>query len=157
MDLTKVAEIVQDTFKQALEEKRYRFGMPQPRGIGNKVASGSLRDSIQAVATNDGILVFMNDYGKWVQSGRKAGKYVPIKPLEEWIKRRGINFKSKFGKTLTTRQMAYAISTNIAKYGIPSDPGWMDVAIENLYNNKELEELLGELTVDDLINALEGI
>lgn len=157
MDLTKIAEIIENTFKNALDKPIYRYGMPTKRGVAEKSNTGSLRNSIEAIPNNYGIFVYMNDYGKWVQSGRQRGKYVPIKPIEEWIKQRGISFKDKKGKQLTTKQMAFAISTNIKNYGIPSDPSWMDVAVEDLMKNKDLDELLGEMTVGELIEKLQGI
>ena len=157
MDLNKVAEILETTFKQALEKPIYRFGLPVEKGRANKIASGSLRNSIEAIPTNQGIFIFMNDYGKWVQSGRFPGKYVPIAPLEKWVKERGLQFKNKNGKPMTTKQMAFAISTNIKNFGIPTDPSWMDVAIDNLLDNKELDGLLTNMTIEELIEKIEGI
>jgi hypothetical protein len=157
MDLEKIAKIIETTFKSALEKPIYRFGLPTKKGVANKIASGSLRNSIEAIATNQGIFVFMNNYGKWVQSGRQPGKYVPIAPLEKWVKERGISFKNKSGKLLTTKQMAFAISTNIKNFGIPTDPSWMDVAIDELIDNKQLDELLLNMSVEELIEKIEGI
>lgn len=157
MDLDKIAQIIESTFKKALERPIYRFGMPTEKGKADKIASGSLRNSIEAIPTNQGIFVFMNDYGKWVQSGRMPGKYVPIAPLEKWVKERGLNFLDKNGKAMTPKQMAFAISRNIYKFGIPTQPSWMDVAIESLLDNKELVDLLGQMTVDELIEKIEGI
>jgi len=160
MDLNKVAQIVQDTFKKALYEPQYRFGIG-PNSIGgtsDKVASGSLYDSIEAIPSKDGIFIFMNSYGKFVNKGRQQGKYVPIKPLEEWVKARGLSWKDKNGKAMSTKTMAIIISKNIKNVGIPALPfGWMDYAIEQLYSNKDLENLLVDMTVDDLINKFQGI
>jgi hypothetical protein len=160
MDLTKIAQIVQDTFKKALYEPQYRFGIG-PNSVGgtsDKVASGSLYDSIEAIPSKDGIFIFMNSYGKFVNKGRQAGKYVPIKPLEEWVKSRGLSWKDKNGKAMSTKTMAIIISKNIKNVGIPALPfGWMDYAIEELYKNKDLENLLVDMTVDDLINKFQGI
>jgi hypothetical protein len=157
MDFEKIAQIIQDTFRSALEKPIYRYGMPIKKGTSSKIATGSLRNSIEAIPTNQGIFVFMNDYGKWVQSGRLPGKYVPIAPLEKWVKDKGLNFTDKNGKAMTPRQMAYAISKSIHRFGIATDPSWMDVAIEELLQNKELEDLLGQMTVDELIEKIEGI
>jgi len=160
MDLSKIAQIVQDTFKKALYEPQYRFGIG-PNSVGgtsDKVASGSLYDSIEAIPSKDGIFIFMNSYGKFVNKGRQAGKYVPIKPLEEWVKARGLSWKDKNGKAMSTKTMAIIISKNIKNVGIPALPfGWMDYAIEELYKNKDLENLLVDMTVDDLINKFQGI
>jgi len=160
MDLEKIAQIVQDTFKKALYEPQYRFGIG-PNSVGgesDKVASRSLYDSIEAIPSKDGIFIFMNSYGKSVNKGRNPGKYVPIKPLEEWVKARGLSWKDKDGKAMSTKTMAIIISKNIKNVGIPALPfGWMDYAIEELYKNKDLENLLVDMTVEDLINKFQGI
>ena len=157
MDLNRISEIIVETLQSALYEPQYQFGIPK-KGESDKVASGSLRDSIEAIPSKDGIFVFMNSYGKYVNSGRQKGKYVPIKPLEDWIRSRGLQGKDKNGKPISNRSFAYAISRTIYKKGIPALPfGWMDFAIEQLYENKELESLLAEMSVDDLINQLQGI
>ncbi len=158
MNLEQLSIIIEDIFKESLEENRYHFGLDKRKGISNKVASGSLRDSVKAIPGKGEIGIEMNSYGKFVQSGRKSGKKnVPIDALILWIKERSLTGKDKDGKRMSTRSFAFAIQRNIKKFGIPSKPGWYDVAIEKIYNNKEIEELIGDLTVDDLINKLEGI
>jgi hypothetical protein len=158
MDYNKLAEIIETTFKQALEEPVYKFGLPSLSGGPTKKSNtGSLRDSLKATSTSYGVALEGNVYGQWVQSGRMPGKYVPIAPLEEWVKEKGLNFKNKKGKPLTPKQMAFAISKHIQKFGIPSAPGWYDVAIQKLFENKELEEVLGDITVDELIEKIQGI
>jgi hypothetical protein len=151
MDFEKLADVIEGVFKNALEQKRYRFGLPQKKGISNKIASGNLKNSIEAIPVTDGIGIFMAPYGKWVQSGRLPGKYVPIRPLEKWIQDRNIKVKG-----MTTKQLAFAISNHIHSFGIPASD-WMDVAIEELYTNKQIESILVDMTVDDLINKIEGI
>jgi len=96
MDLEKVAPIIETIMKKTLEQKRYPFGFAKFRGVGNKVASGKLRDSIKVVTkkvNNDetGIQVISEEYAQWVQSGRLPGKKgVPIGAIEQWIKERGL-------------------------------------------------------------------
>jgi hypothetical protein len=162
MDYSKLGKIIEDTFKQALDEPVYRFGLPGLTGgpikKTNDGDTSNLRDTIKAIPTEYGIDLEMNVYGQWVQSGRMPGKYVPIKPLEEWITQKGLKFvNKKTNKPMTTKQMAFAISNHIHTFGIPSAPGWYDVAIQNLYNNKELDNILGDITVDELISKTQGI
>lgn len=157
MDLTKIAEIIESTFKEALEQPIYRFGLPGLKNKGTKVNTGTLRDSIEAVPTSDGIFIFMEKYGKWVQSGRQPGKYVPLDPLEKWIIKKGLRFKDKNGKDISTRGMAAILSKHIYKWGIPTSPPWMDYAILQLEKNTKLQELLGQMAVDDLVEKIQGI
>ncbi len=99
----------------------------------------------------------MNDYGQWVQSGRLRGKKgVPIDALEKWIKARGIQGRDKKGRFIKRRSLAFAIQTNIKKFGIRS-ANWYDVAIDKVLEDNEIIELLEGAAIEDLINAIEGI
>jgi hypothetical protein len=162
MNLDEIAPIIEAKFKKALEERRYPFGFGKYKGLSNKVASGSLRNSVTVTAdsTGDGIdtlAIAMNNYGQWVQSGRLPGKKgVPIDAIEKWIKQRGLKGRDKKGRFITNRSFAFGIQKNIKKFGIkPSN--WYDVAIESILEDTEIINLLGEQTVEDLINAIEGI
>jgi hypothetical protein len=160
MDLDKIGDIIVDNFKKALEEKRYRFGNPpRPTRLGNKIASGKLYNSIEATTSNDAIQIKMEDYGIFVQGGRKRGdKGVPISALLDWIKRR--NIKSR---DLTDRQLAFAIQSNIKKFGIrPSN--WFDVAIDNMFEDARFSDLFETEVADqieerivEIIDKIEGI
>ena len=111
MDLENIAPLIEENIKKALAEKRYPFGIKTRPGISNKIASSSLYNSVQVNQSgNDTLEVLMNDYWKYVQSGRLPGKK-----------------------------------------GVPIE------AIENIFNDNRIIELLGEATLDDLINTIEGI
>lgn len=158
MDLERLSIILEDIFKESLEENIYRFGLAGRSGVSNKIASGSLRNSINAIPNDNVISIEMNTYWKFVQSGRKAGKKgVPVDALIKWIKERGLSGKDEKGKRMSTRSFAFAIQRNIKKFGIPSKPGWLDIAVEKMYNSQELMDVLGDITVDELINKLEGL
>lgn len=161
MDLNAIAPIIETKFKDALAEKRYPFGYAKKQGLSNKIASGSLQKSIQVSVNqtpNGGTLqISMNDYGQWVQSGRLPGKKgVPVDALEKWIIDRGLQGRDKKGRYIKRRSFAFAIQANIKKFGIRTS-NWYDVAIENVLDDPEIINLLGDSTIEDLINTLEGI
>jgi hypothetical protein len=160
MDLDKIAPIIVDNFKKALEEKKYKFGNP-PQGtrLGNKIASGKLRDSVTAVTSKNAIELQMEGYGQYVQSGRQRNiKGVPIDALLEWMRER--NIKSR---DLTDRQLAFAIQRNIKKFGIrPSN--WFDNAIDKMFEDPRFMDVFQttvvedlELRIEEVIDILEGI
>jgi len=62
----------------------------------------------------------MNEYGEWVDKGRKAGKNPPFTPLRKWVQDRRIQFRSNKGKFQTYDQTAWAIVKSIGKKGIPA-------------------------------------
>lgn len=162
MDLEKIAPIIEKIMKETLEQKRYPFGFAKFRGVGNKVASGKLRDSISVqvkkVNENETIIqVLSEQYAQWVQSGRLPGKKgVPITAIENWIKSRGLQGRDKTGKFIKRRSFAFAIQNNIKKFGIrPSN--FLDVALETIAQDQKIMELLGDAAYEELIDLIEGI
>jgi len=157
MDLDKIVPIIENIFKKTLEKKRYPFGFAKNKGVSNKISTGSLRNSIKVSAKDDSIQIEMNAYGQWVQSGRAPGKKgIPISAIISWIKARKLKGRDKKGRFIKDVSFAFGIQNNIKKFGIrPSN--WYDIAIDEMFNNKEIEQLLGDATMEDLINALEGI
>jgi hypothetical protein len=162
MDLERIAPIIEEIMKKTLEQKRYPFGFSKFRGIGNKVASGKLRDSITVTVVkrseDETILkVMAEQYSQWVQSGRLPGKKgVPIAALEKWIKDRNIQGRDKKGRYIKRRSFAFAIQSNIKKFGIrPSN--FLDVALEMLADDPRIMQLIEDEAFDELINLIEGI
>jgi hypothetical protein len=167
MDIEAIAPILEDIIRQSLYEKRYPFGFSKNRGVGNKVASGTLARSVQVDVgkrkSSHGnyetyyFQVLMEQYYQWVQSGRRPGnKYVPIGSLMKWIKDRGLKGRNKKGKFITDKSFAFAISRNINKFGIrPSN--FLDVSLEKVMKDPRIAELMGDATYEDLINIIEGI
>ena len=98
------------------------------RGMSNKIASGMLYDSIQGgveIGTdgNAYAVLYYADYFKYVNEGRRPErKRVPLSALLQWIKIRGIKPKNYKGRGRPSKKgqlnMAFAIQTNIYKYGI---------------------------------------
>ena len=158
MDLENIAPLIEENIKKALAEKRYPFGIKTRPGISNKIASSSLYNSVQVNQSgNDTLEVLMNDYWKYVQSGRLPGKKgVPIEAIEKWINERKLKGRDDKGKFIKKRSFAFAIQTNIKKFGIPPS-NFLDVAIENIMDDKRIIELLGDSVLEDLIDKIEGL
>lgn len=125
-----VSHLVQH-IKDAIAEKKYPYapgfkGGGTTRGQGDKIATGQLYDSIQGSVEvgpdgNPYAVIQYADYFKYVNRGRPAGlKKVPISELLAWIKIRGVRFRNEKGRFRkgSNLQMAFAIQTNIFKYGI---------------------------------------
>lgn len=76
----------------------------------------SLDYRVSSGANSISVIVEMNDYGKYVNTGRKRGaRKVPIDALVEWIKQRGIESNNK--KAIG---IAFAIQKTIQRDGIPT-------------------------------------
>jgi hypothetical protein len=168
MDLEQLSPIIEQIFKQVLSEQRYPYGVKGKKG--NKVASGKLRDSIKAVPTDQNTIEILGPggkplnltYGDWggngdVNTGRKKGLTgVPIEVIEKWIDQRGLRGRDKKGKFIKKRSFAFAIQTNIKKFGIRAS-NFVEISLDVLLQNAELINKVEELAVEELIDKLEGI
>lgn len=161
MDLEKIAPILEEIIKEAIAEKVYPFGFGKYRGTSNKIASKKLYDSIKVVTSKKKdmaiLQIIMIDYGQYVQAGRRPGNgYVPIKSLIQWIKDRKLKGRNKQGQYISNESFAFAIRSNIRKFGIRPAP-FLDVSMEKILEDPRIVELIGDAAYEDLINAIEGI
>jgi hypothetical protein len=110
--------------RERLLAKDYPYGNPDVKGSGDKYASGqlynSLSGSIEIGPNGEPIaLIQYQDYFNNVNFGRRAGvKRVPLSALMQWIKIRGLKGRDKKGRFMSTTNLAWAIQTNIFKYGV---------------------------------------
>ena len=161
MDLEKIAPILEQIIKDAIAEKVYPFGFGKYKGTSNKIASKKLYDSIKVNAVKKSgmfvLQVIMIEYGQYVQAGRKPGNgYVPIKSLLEWIKDRKLKGRNKQGQYISNESFAFAIRSNIRKFGVKPAP-FIDISMEKILEDPRIIEIIGNEAYDDLINAIEGI
>lgn len=86
----------------------------QHRATGDLISSLDYRLKNRSIGFT--LEILMNDYGLFVNTGRKPGKKkVPIQALLEWIKQKGIETNNK--KALG---VAFAIQKTIQKEGSPT-------------------------------------
>lgn len=93
------------------------------------IASGDLINSlkIDIEKTDDGAIISLagNDYITFIEKGRKRGKYAPLKPLEKWVRAKGLATEQK-----KVTSIAFAINNKIKREGIKPRP-----ILENTFNN----------------------
>lgn len=121
--LSKFGKLLTTYIKNEIRKKQFPYGNPI-KGVSDKVASGKLVESIGfGVDTGpDGdptlVLTYV-DYFENVNLGRKKQKKkVPISALLDWIKVRGLRGRDKKGRFIPQLSFAFAIQTNIYKFGI---------------------------------------
>lgn len=91
----------------------------------NKKATGNLINNIQCKiayqGTNYVVFLELEDYWKYVEEGRKAGKFPPVNKILDWIKIKPVlPTPMENGKLPTEEQLAFLISRKIANEGIPA-------------------------------------
>jgi hypothetical protein len=151
--------------KEKIESNTYPYGHPQ-RGRGNKVATGHLLESLtyevvdfQGQAT---LKITYADYFKYVNLGRRAGvRRVPLKVLIDWIRVKGIRGRGKNGRPMNELSLAWAVQTNIFKYGIRPANIYDNTIdnLEDLFDNPPPEiaaelNLLYEAIGEDINNII---
>ena len=90
--------------------------------------SGKLRKSIKhdidVFKNSFGFYIEMEDYGKWVDKGRKPGKGMPVRELMQWIKSKPIRLRDlKTGSFIEStpsrlKSLAFLINRKIKEEGI---------------------------------------
>ena len=84
-------------------------------------ASGNLSGTASYTCNFDGrhfeVYFILEEYWKYVEYGRKSGKFPPLNKIEEWIRIKPIVPSSKSRKIPSTKQLAFLISRSIAKNG----------------------------------------
>ena len=80
----------------------------------------SLRYEVDVTANAVNFDFIMEEYGEWVDKGRKKGTMPPQKEIFKWVQKKGIQFRDNRGKFKTYESTAWAIAKSIKKRGIPA-------------------------------------
>ena len=163
-------ERVLNEFAQEVVEA-YKKGVIQYDAI----ASHRLLDKVDVgpISTDGGkfiVTIKLMDYWKYVEAGRQAGKMPPVSAIEEWLSyKRDINGSTQRGvpsyAALTpslmdtsvpksTNSLAWAIATNIKKYGIKARP-ILAPSVEETFKN--FRESIAEAVAKDVGNSFIAI
>lgn len=84
-------------------------------------ASGALAQSARYEVRYDGstyeVGLWLEDYWRYVENGRRSGKFPPLDKIEQWIKVKPVLPRAYNGKLPTERQLAFLIGRKIALEG----------------------------------------
>ena len=108
-----------------------------------KVASGKLRDFTVEVVQDDkwfNIVFNLEHYWKYVENGRKPGKFPPASAIMEWIRVKPIVPHPMNNRVPTTKQLAFLIARSIAQNGIKPTH-----ALQNTLANPQVENFIEQL------------
>ena len=70
-------------------------------------ATGKLMDSMKAVVNKSELTFELESYARYVDQGRRPGKYAPVKAIKDWCKVKGID-----------QSLAFVINRSIYENGI---------------------------------------
>lgn len=138
-----------ETYGQVLEEQ-YREGIANT----NAFASGRLFDSVHHIVTVEDhtidLSLSLEDYWKYVEEGRKPGKFPPLDKIEEWIRIKPVApYPDARGRVPSNSQLAFLIGRKIAEEGtegkhllqnaIDSTQDWMEIIEQAISKDIEIE------------------
>jgi hypothetical protein len=109
--------------KKNLAKKRRRK-MGSGRFVTSKIDNtGRLSSSIKFKSSGEDSYFEMNEYGLYVDEGRKPGKYAPVKPIQSWVKSKPVLPRDERGRFMkrtpsAMKSLAFLINRGIFKYGI---------------------------------------
>ena len=113
-----------DNTKKALEKfgkylvKESRKNLTRKKKNVTNSLYDSLDYQVKAMPNSFEFDFLMEEYGEWVDKGRRAGKNPPFSPLRKWVEDRRIQFRDNSGKFQTYDQTAWRVVKSIGRKGI---------------------------------------
>ena len=124
MEFTNVIKFLND-FGNELADK-YQRNLVNDDAIDTSKLLNSIRYIFKKNSTSFDISMEMAEYWKYVESGRKSGKFPPISAIREWVKVKPVMPRPYNGKLPTENQLAFLIARSIANKGIRPRPIFKD-------------------------------
>lgn len=137
--LKEYGQLVKDLYKIALTDS-------------DRVASGKLLNSVDYIYNSDGrsysVSLKLEEWWKWVEYGRRPGKFPPVDKILEWIRVKPIlPYPDSNGKLPTEKQLAFLIGRKISEEGYEGSHD-LERTLEMV--NAEYEEKIMEALDKDL-------
>ena len=144
--LAKYGEAVCEAYRKELRDR-------------GKDASGLLSQSVRYMVnrgdTTYAVDLSLLDYWKYVEYGRRPGRFPPLDKILQWIRVKPVIPRPMDnGKLPTEKQLAFLIGRKIAREGIKPTPA-LDTAVELTYT-RFIEEI-GRAITADLSDAVDGV
>lgn len=133
----------------------YRDKLTNEKVNASKTLYNSISYIVEGNGTNFVVKLKLEDYYKYVENGRKAGKFPPINKIEKWVEIKPVIPRPMAnGKLPTTKQLAFLISRKIALEGIKPRP-LLQQSIDEVFD--EIKERLEEALIKDIESEFEII
>lgn len=124
MEFTNVVQFLNDFGKELAD--KYKRNLVNDDAIDTSKLLNSIKYIFNNNNTSFEISMEMAEYWKYVESGRKSGKFPPISAIREWVKVKPVIPRPYNGKLPTENQLAFLIARSISKKGIRPRPIFND-------------------------------
>ena len=155
MDLTELHKVLEDYAKDAEEIYKYQIS------LGGKNASRKLIDSVKSwVVVGEKsyeVTLRLQDYWKYIEDGRKPGKFPPVDAILDWILVKPILPRPNDDGTLQKlrpKSLAFLIGRKIKEEGIDPYPALKITReeLDKIYRQK-ISDALGK----DVLNYIKKL
>lgn len=137
LNLTELQRVLQDYAREAEELYKYQLS------LGGKNASRKLADSVRSkVVVGDtayDVVLNLQEYWKYIEQGRKPGRFPPVGALINWINVKPILPRpDDNGRIPSPKQLAYLIGRKIEQEGIEPFPALKTTQeeLDKIYHQK---------------------
>ena len=137
MDLTELQNVLQEYAREATELYKYQIS------LGRKNASRKLTDNVKSnVIVGDQsfeVTLSLQEYWKYIENGRKPGKFPPVKALLDWISVKPVIPRPDAdGNIPSPKQLSFLIGRKIKEEGIEPYPALKTTQdeLDQIYHEK---------------------
>lgn len=153
INFTELQQVLQDYAKEAEEIYKYQIS------LGGKNASRKLTDTIKSnIVVGDQayeVSLTLQEYWKYIESGRAPGKFPPVKAILDWISVKPILPRPDVnGRIPSPKSLAFLIGRKIENEGIEPFPA-LETTKEEL--DKIYHEKLSAALGHDVSNYIRKI
>ena len=152
MEFTNVVQFLNDFGKELAD--KYKRNLVNDDAIDTSKLLNSIKYIFNKNNTSFEISMEMAEYWKYVENGRKSGKFPPISAIREWVKVKSVMPRPYNGKLPTENQLAFLISRSIAKNGIRPRPIFND-SLDDVM--RDFENGLEDAFTKDVENEMDKI
>ena len=107
--LNKYGQRVIDLYRSNLKNNGHN-------ATGNLASTATF--TVETSSGDIGVTIHLEDYYRYVEEGRRPGKFPPVDAILSWIEAKNIMPREINGKLPTEQQLAYLIGRKIAQDGI---------------------------------------
>lgn len=113
-------------------------------------ASGKFADSLEVIQQSaNKIQLWGEDYAQQLETGRLAGRFPPIAPIEQWIKDKGI--ASRIEGQITVSSLAFLIARKIAREGWKREGYGGVELISDVITNERMQNIIDNVGASEAI------
>lgn len=140
-ELEKVLEIIGNQISE-----QYKNNLKSKDINSSNQLTNSITIDVQRLGHQFNVVLNLEDYWKYIEYGRKPGRFPNISKLIEWIKKKPVlPHKNENGKLPTQQQLAYIIGKHISENGI-KPKNILENTINKLNNIEDI--LLTAISID---------